>query len=95
MIIWLIIAALDTLSYWLIVPIIQSGGVSQTVPLPTVADYPFYGNGPYVWPPLWFGRQSQSGSDLRPYWWPSPNQMGLPVRWMGSRALPLPVPDVK
>ena len=92
MIIWIIIASLVILYQYLTKGQTQIGGVSDTAKLETVANYPFYGNGPYVWPPLWFDRQRRSPSDRQLYWWPSNNQMGFPIRWMGNGPLPLPVP---
>jgi len=92
MIIWLLIFFLVILSQWLSTTN-QSGG-SQWLArcdgcnqeLNGTAPYPFFGNGPYVWPLFWSVRN--------PYFWPPPNQMGFPIRWMGkSASLPLPVPD--
>jgi hypothetical protein len=64
----------------------QKGGYAGLIDS-EVADYPFYGQGPYVWPPL----LKAMG---RPYQWLLPDQMGFPVRWIGNDpALPLPLPS--
>ena len=75
------------LIYWVLLQFMESDGLTEAMSLQNVATYPFYGNGPYVWPPLWAARSGQ-----RLYHWPPPNQMGFPIRWMGSQALPLPSP---
>lgn len=94
MIIWLLIFVLVVISDWLSENLSspkQTGGHIESPEnvfskeLDEVAPYPFFGNGPYVWPPLWTARN--------PYFWPPPNQMGFPIRWMGRNpALPLPAP---